>query len=977
MKKPQLWSQWLLALLLLVGAAARAQSPVTVSPAFFTDTTPITLTFDATLGNAGLATYTGDVYIWTGVITNLSANDSNWRYVVGNNYNVPIAAEKMTSLGNHKYSISFTPRTFYPGFAAAPAESLRKLAMVFRGATGTPEGKGPNGADILVNAGLQVAFTSPVSGTQVTAGSSVAVAATATAASTLTLTLNGTQVAQQTNATTLTTNVTVSQPGVNTLVITATSGGSTVSATTTVLVPPTVTTAALPTGANADGITYINGGTSAILTLTAPNKSFIYVLGEFNNWQTNAAGLMKKTSTVNTDAATGRWWVQVDNLVPGQEYTYQFLVDGQKRIADPYCEKVLDPSNDQYIPSVTYPSLKAYPTGSTTGLVSVLSPGAAAYTWTTTNFQRPARTNMVVYELLLRDFVARHDYQTLKDTLNYVQRLGVNVIELMPINEFDGNDSWGYNPCFFFAPDKYYGTKNALKTLVDECHRRGIAVVIDMVLNHASGQSPMVQLYGDITTGPTADNPWFNTVAPHPYSVYNDFNHQSAYTKYFTKQVIKFWLQEYHLDGYRFDLAGGFTQTPTTTATYGNYDQARIDIWKDYYNYQMSVDAGSYPILEHFPDNTEGKALADYGMMLWGNQNHNYTEAAMGYLGDSNLAYGYYGNTAQGGRGWNSPNLIAYMESHDEERMQFKNTAYGNANSQTAPTYSTKNLSTGLLRDAMSAAFYFTQPGARMIWQFGEVGYDYSINACDNGTVDNNCRTGAKPIRWDYYASGVPAPAPYTATGALAHPAALTTERRRLYDTYRALIALKKQPAFANPTTFTQNVGGGVAVKSSVVTSATLSAVTVGNFDVVPQTATITFPNTGTWYNYLTGTALNVTSTAMSMTLQPGQYAVYTSQKVNSPLATTAAQAAAVLKLALVPNPASGATTVAYELPSGTTATIAVQNLLGQTIRQLAPARQAAGAQTQSVSLAGLAPGVYLVRLQAGELAQTARLLVE
>ena len=98
---------------------------------------------------------------------------------------------------------------------------------------------------------------------------------------------------------------------------------------------------------------------------------------------------------------------------------------------------------------------------------------------------------------------------------------------------------------------------------------------------------------------------------------------------------------------------------------------------------------------------------------------------------------------------------------------------------------------------------------------------------------------------------------------------------------------------------------------------------------------------------------------------------------MNSPLATTAAQAAAVLKMALVPNPASGATTVAYELPSGTTATIAVQNLLGQTVRQLAPTRQAAGAQTQVLALQGLAPGVYLVRLQAGELTQTARLLVE
>src|SRR5205823_33720 len=118
------------------------------------------------------------------------------------------------------------------------------------------------------------------------------------------------------------------------------------------------------------------------------------------------------------------------------------------------------------------------------------------------------------------------------------------------------------------APDKYYGTKNNLKALIDECHRRGIAVVLDMVLNHSTGNSPMVQLYGTISGGPTADNPWFNVSAPHPYSVYNDLNHESQYTKYFTKNVIKFWLQEYHIDGYRFDLAGGFSQVTKNEGTY-------------------------------------------------------------------------------------------------------------------------------------------------------------------------------------------------------------------------------------------------------------------------------------------------------------------------------------------------------------------------------------------------------------------------
>ncbi|RYY12154.1 MAG: 1,4-alpha-glucan-branching protein, partial [Cytophagaceae bacterium] len=521
------------------------------------------------------------------------------------------------------------------------------------------------------------------------------------------------------------------------------------------------------------------------------------------------------------------------------------------------------------------------------------------------------------------------------------QRLGVNVIELMPINEFDGNENWGYSPAFYFAPDKYYGTKNNLKALIDECHRRGIAVVLDMVLNHSTGNSPMVQLYGNISSGPTADNPWFNTSAPHPYAVYNDLNHESAYTRYFSKQVIKFWLQEYHIDGYRYDLAGGFSQVPKTQDDFENYDPTRVAIWKDYYDAQMSATngAGSYPILEFFAKGAsatnidEGKVLSDYGLMLWGNLNYNYNEATMGYLGGSDLSYGYYG--AQGGRNFGQPNVVAYMESHDEERLQFKNKNYANASG----SYNIKDPATGLKRDEMAAAFFFTQPGARMVWQFGELGYDYSINTCADGTtISNDCRTGVKPIRWDYYQDA---------------------NRRHLYDTYRALIALKKQPAFAAPTAYTQTLGGNAAVKTISLTGPDLSVVTVGNFDVTAQTATITFPQTGTWYNYLTSEPLTVTSTSQAMTLQPGQYAVYTSRQLTKPtgttLATTGAQAASVFKLALLPNPAAGTTTVAYELPTGTTATIAVQNLLGQTIRQLAPARQAAGAQAQSLSLHGLA----------------------
>ena len=117
--------------------------------------------------------------------------------------------------------------------------------------------------------------------------------------------------------------------------------------------------------------------------------------------------------------------------------------------------------------------------------------------WNITNFSPPAKEDLVVYELLVRDFVKTHSYKTIQDTLDYLQRLGVNAIELMPINEFENNLSWGYNPSYHMALDKYYGSPERFKSLVDEAHKRGIAIILDVVFNHAFGQSPLCSLYWD------------------------------------------------------------------------------------------------------------------------------------------------------------------------------------------------------------------------------------------------------------------------------------------------------------------------------------------------------------------------------------------------------------------------------------------------------------------------------------------------
>ncbi|MEP7373983.1 MAG: alpha-amylase family glycosyl hydrolase [Chitinophagaceae bacterium] len=585
----------------------------------------------------------------------------------------------------------------------------------------------------------------------------------------------------------------------------------------------------LPAGAK-DGVAFINNGTSAIVTLYAPFKSSVAIIGDFNNWLA-ASGAMKKTPDKNT------WWIQIDNLDPNTEYAYQFLVDNTLKVADPYCEKILDPNNDVYISPSTYPGLKSYPTGKTTGIVSVMQANQPTYTWTNTSFVRPAKNNLVIYELLIRDFTAEHSYDATLQKLDYLTGLGINAIELMPITEFEGNSSWGYNPSFYFAPDKYYGTKLALQHFIDECHGKGIAVILDMVLNHSFGQSPMVQLYFE-GSKPTTASPWFNVDPKHPYNVGYDFNHESPATRYFAKNVMKFWMQQYKIDGFRFDLSKGFTQkTSTDDASFAAYDATRIAIWKDYNNHIKTIDPNNfYVILEHFAEASEEQELANEGMMLWTNLNYNMNEATMGYLTQSDFSWGLY--TRHGFS--KSENLVDYIESHDEERLNYKNQTYGNA----AGSYSIKdNLPVSLKREELAAAFLFSMPGPKMVWQFGDLGYDISI--------DYNGRTGEKPIKWDYYANA---------------------NRKALYDAYAKFIRLKKNNSIFNSTTSTYDLISGI--KFIKLTEGVNTVVVVGNFDVVDRTANIDFGSTGNWFDAV-GNAINISSGNYTATLSPGEYHIY------------------------------------------------------------------------------------------------------
>jgi len=634
------------------------------------------------------------------------------------------------------------------------------------------------------------------------------------------------------------------------------------------------------------------------------------------------------------------YWLQIDGLDPATEYAFQYLIDGELRIADPYTHKILDPWNDPYITDDIYPNLKTYPVGKTAEIVSTFQTDTPTYVCQTENYVRPDQKNFVIYELLIRDFIARHDYRTLCDTLDYLANLGINAIELMPVSEFEGNSSWGYNPSFHLALDKYYGTPNDFRRFVDECHARGIAVIIDMVLNHVYGQSPLVRMYwNSALSRPAANSPWFNAVSPNPvYAWGYDFNHDSQHTKAYVDRVNKYWLTEYQIDGFRFDFTKGFTNTPGDGS---GYDASRISILQRMANEIRKVDQDAYIILEHFAANNEEKVLADYGMLLWGNANWNYGQSAMGYTSDSDFSWGYYKT-----RGWDLPGLMTYMESHDEQRLMYKNLTWGNA----AGSYDIQELQTALNRMKLVNAFFLTLPGPKMIWQFGELGYDVSI--------DDPCRVCEKPILWNYNQD---------------------LYRKNLYKTVAALLKLRcENDVFTNPQTNVQMSVSGDGKR--IILTGSPNVIIIGNFGVTDLVLAPNFQHGGYWYDYFSGDSLEVQNLTEPIALKPGEFHIYTDQRLETPepgiISEIESETTEIpTKFALYPNypnPFNSSTTFRYDLERKSDLQIRIYNLLGQEVFSVRKSAQDVGSYHYTWNGCDrngrdLHSGIYFLVLQCGD----------
>ena len=686
----------------------------------------------------------------------------------------------------------------------------------------------------------------------------------------------------------------------------------------------------MPSGVR-HGINYNeNGSVTFVLYDKAKDgkrSDYCYIVGDWNEWERVKQGAMKR------DNEAGCWWITLDGFDPDKEYRFQYRLGNQPSsdiyVSDPYTEIVYDQWNDQHIAGVP-----AFPAGAKQ-LISAFQINRPEYSWKHSDFKVKDKNDLVIYEMLFRDFTKTKDIAGAMQQLDYIENLGVNAVQLMPIQEFDGNLSWGYNPNHWFALDKAYGTREQYKEFIDECHARGLAVIVDVVYNHATGSHPWAKMWwnGNATA---ENNPFFNVTPTHPYNVFHDMNHENPMVKEHVKRSLEYLLTEYDLDGFRFDLTKGFTQTDSggdngDVAKWGRYDQSRVDILKGYADHIWSVNDNAVVIFEHLSDWDEEKVLAEHGMQLWRNVNHEYRSAVTGGTGNfSNM----YSTAPFGG-------FVGYMESHDEERLCYGTSGsadgtwgicgtinnwssdvamtpdgpfvvaksvtfkaedefklrfggdwgknYGasskgyklpldkglkltsNGQDMKAPGAGTYDIyfcedvetiwvmtpgqrpeepqievsdedafTVAMRRAGASAAFFLTVPGPKMIWQFGEIGYDY--------TIEHNGRTGEKPVVTDEY---------------MAVP-----ERKALYDTYAALLKFRRENPrfFDKDAKFEWTPSGAMKKITCSVDGKTFHV--VGNFG--KASASYTVPS-GSWTDYINGGTVSGT-----ITLKQGEFRLLT-----------------------------------------------------------------------------------------------------
>jgi 1,4-alpha-glucan branching enzyme len=449
-----------------------------------------------------------------------------------------------------------------------------------------------------------------------------------------------------------------------------------------------------------------SSGTGVTFRVWAPNATSVYVPGQFNSWSTTATPLAKE---LTNGTGTGVWSADVTTASTGQQYKYYINYSGGSVWKhDPRARLVTS-------------------SGGASGANDIIY-DPTAFNWNGDSITPPKLNDLFIYELHAGTFYTNGSpgkFLAATNRLDYLKSLGVNAVEVMPIAEFPGNNSWGYNPAQPFAVENIgYGGTDSFKSFILACHLRGIAVFLDVVHNHyGPSDLDMWNFDGFSGTGLGGGIYFFQSNSNLQMTPYGNTrpNFSSNQVCNFIQDNFTMWLNECHVDGFRWDTPGlmmnasgyGYIPAAGTLITginamiHTNYT-GKISISEDVYNsfgfdsaWDTSYPGYFTPVLTSSADSSRNMATVSNAVM-------------------NNVRYG---GSAGSGR-------VAFLESHD---------VVGDLNSGirlvTAIDFSTPNSYRARKLSTLGAAVTLTAPGVPMVFQGQEM-------------LENQAFDSSLPVDW-------------------------------------------------------------------------------------------------------------------------------------------------------------------------------------------------------------------------------------
>ncbi len=625
------------------------------------------------------------------------------------------------------------------------------------------------------------------------------------------------------------------------------------------------------------------------------------------------------------------WWVNV-KLDPGT-YEYQFEIENGKLIYDPWGRQIGDNG-----------------TRFTVGAAGLTDDD---YVWHSTSYVRPPLNKLIIYEMNMMEFAGGYfniaanqtRWSHLINRLPYLDSLGINAIELMPVTDY-GNIgpsgfSWGYDVNSYFALEPTFGGPRDFKEFVDSAHGRGIAVIMDMVLNHLNETSALWQMQPD-----EAQNPYFKLCSETKTNedllcFFKDMDYWTPigsinYGEELAQTALKMWVDSYHIDGFRYDFTEGigWNRYDTSKGVLGFTNVIAHD-------YNNSI----YQIAEHLP---ESPAMIYFSGMT-SSWHGIFRERLKGDVTGSTVSLSDMENYVLGlGSGFSNdtpyvPSTYATrMEpvndcsNHDEQSLLYEMIHFQSVDTATA-----------YQRDKLYSTFMFTSLGVPMLWEGNEMGEP-------RGYTSDATKLNFRPVQWNY----------------------LNTVRgQSQYQHYHTLIMQRKlNPALYNGTLVKQWKYDGFRVlvwgfKDSVSGNMIQA---IANLSGTERTVTnVPWLASGTWYDVFNQNTFIANATTLTSFTVPAYTARVFSNRSNGdlgiPLAVDENGNNEIPKQFSLsqnyPNPFNPSTTIHFELPKQSFVSLKIFDIMGREITTLIDQERHAGVYDIHWNAVNSPSGIYFYRL--------------